>query len=167
MKRSLWFGATVLVVTSWFAPAGGGDKKEKFDPGKVSKLQATLPESWKDDGTVLNVRHFIKDGKIRLLVFAELSRDAAPKSAEALADLAKKDAGIFPRGQWVSTKGIGKLPDGGFIVGVSKTAGLEEDAIGAVRTIDGKTVMFICVPAGESADRKEMLAVVRSAKFEK
>jgi hypothetical protein len=167
MKRSLWFGAAVLVALSWFAPAGGGDKKEKFDPGKIKKLQANLPQGWKDDGAAFNVRRFIKVSKIKLLVFAELYQGEAPKSAEALADLAKKDASIFPRGQWVSTKGVGNLPDGVFIVGVSKTAGAEEDAIGAVRTIDGKTVMFICVPAGEVADRKEMLGVVRSAKFQK
>jgi hypothetical protein len=68
---------------------------------------------------------------LKLLVFAELYKDEAPKSAEALADLAKKDARFFPRRQWVSTKGVGKLPDGVFLVGVSKTAGAEVDAIGA------------------------------------
>jgi hypothetical protein len=167
MKRSLLLAATVLVTLAWLAPVGGGDKKEKFDPAIIKKLQATLPDGWKDDGAALNVRRFIKDSKPKLLVFAELYKDEAPKSAEALADLAKKDNLIFPRGQWVSTKGVGKLPDGVFVVGVSKTAGAEEDAIGAVRTIGGKTVMFICVPAGEAADRKEMLGVVRSAKFEK
>src|SRR5262249_30160471 len=92
-------------------------------------------------------------------------RGAAPKSAEALAELAKKDPDLFPHRQWVKTIGIGKLPDGFFIVGKGKAFGFEHDTIGAVRTIDGKTVLFMCVPATEAAERKEMLGVVRSAKF--
>src|SRR5262249_42861818 len=59
----------------------------------------------------------------------------------------------------------GKLPDGFFIVGLRKLMGSEDDAIGAVRTMDGKTVLFMCVPGGEAAARKEMLGVVRSARF--
>jgi hypothetical protein len=167
MKRTLWFAIAVLASASWFASAEDGDNKEKFDPANIRKLQASLPEGWKDEGSAFNVRHFVKGSKIKLLVFAELYNDKAPTSPEALAELAKKDASIFPRGQWVSTKGVGKLPDGFFIVGVSKTAGAEENAIGAVRTIAGKTMMFICVPAGEAADRTEMLGIVRSAKLEK
>jgi uncharacterized protein (TIGR03067 family) len=149
-----------------FSLVPAGDKKEKFDPAKVRKLQATLPEGWKDDGTVLDVRRFYKDAKQKLSVFALLYRDEAPKSAEALAALAKKDPTLFPHRKWVKTKGIGKLPDGFFIVGIGKVMGSEEDAIGAVRTIGGKTVLFMCVPAGQAAARKEMLGVVRSAKWQ-
>src|SRR5262249_38982627 len=140
-------------------------KKEAFDPGKVRNLQATLPDGWKDDGTILDVRRFVKDDKQKLSVFAILYRGAAPKSAEALAELAKKDPDLFPHRQWVKTIGIGKLPDGFFIVGKGKAFGFEHDTIGAVRSIAGKRVLFLCVPATQAAARKEMLGVVRSARF--
>jgi uncharacterized protein (TIGR03067 family) len=138
-------------------------KKEAFDPREIRKLQATLPDGWKDDGTILDVRRFLKD---KLFVFAILYRGEAPKSAEALAALAKKNPDLFPHREWVKTAGIGKLPDGFFIVGQGKAAGFEQDAIGMVRTINGKTVLFVGGPADEAAARKEILALVRSARFE-
>jgi uncharacterized protein (TIGR03067 family) len=138
-------------------------KKEVFDPRAIRKLQATLPDGWKDDGTILDVRRFLKG---KLFVFAILYHGEAPKSAEALAELAKKNPDLFPHRQWVKTVGIGKLPDGFFLVGRGKAAGFEEDAIGMVRTIDGKTVLFVGGPADEAAARKEILAVARSARFE-
>jgi hypothetical protein len=140
-------------------------RKEAFDPGAIRRLQATLPAGWKNDGTILNVRRFMKDGKERFFVFAILHRGGAPKSAEALAELAKKDPNLFPHREWVKTTGIGKLPDGFFIVGRGKAGGAEGQAIGAVRTIGGATVLFSCVPADDAAARKEMLGIVRSAKF--
>jgi hypothetical protein len=164
MKRFILMTATFLVVLC-LAPAGVAQKKDKFDPGKVRKLQDTIPDGWKDDGTILDVRRFFKDGKEKLSVFAILYRDEAPKSAEALAELAKKDPNLFAHREWIKTTGVGKLPDGFFIVGQGKAMGFEEDTLGAVRTIDGKTVLFMCVPAGDAAARKEMLAVVKSAKF--
>jgi uncharacterized protein (TIGR03067 family) len=142
-------------------------KKDVPAAKNVRNLQATLPEGWKDDGTVLDVRRFIKDGKPGLAVFALLARNPAPASAEALAELAKKEPDIFPHRQWVKTVGIGKLPDGFFIVGVCKVMGFEGEMIGAVRTIDGQTVFFTAVPADEAAARKEMLAVIRSVQFGK
>jgi uncharacterized protein (TIGR03067 family) len=140
-------------------------KPEAFDPGAVRKLQATLPDGWKDDGTILDVRRFYKDDKEKWYVFALLYKGDAPKSAEALAELAKRDPSLFPHRQWLQTTGIGKLSDGFFIVGKGQAGGFEDDLIGAVRTIDGKTVLFTCVPAGEAAARKEMLGVVRAARF--
>jgi uncharacterized protein (TIGR03067 family) len=164
MKRCIFLAAMILLAL-WSGPGVGGGRKEKFDPDKVRKLQATLPAGWKDDGTILDVRRFFKDGKEKLSVFAILYRDEAPKSAVALADLAKKDPNLFPHRIWIKTTGIGKLPDGFFIVGQGKALGFETDTIGAVRTIEGKTVLFMCVPATEAAARKEMLGVVRSATF--
>src|SRR6516165_10633878 len=49
-------------------------RKEAFDPGGIRKLQATLPAGWKNDGTILDVRRFVKDGNQRLSVFAILHR---------------------------------------------------------------------------------------------
>jgi hypothetical protein len=66
--------------------------------------------------------------------------------------------------------GIGKLPDGGvFIVGKGKGTAQgetdEEDIVGAVRTIDGKTVLFLAVPTGDAATGKEQLGIIRSVSF--
>jgi hypothetical protein len=156
---------TCLSLAALVLSSASASAADKFDPSRIKALETTLPEGWKDDGTVLDVRTFYKDGKEKLYVFAMLSRDEAPKTPEALAALAKKDETLFPSRIWVKTMGIGKLPDGNFIVGVGKALGFEQDAIGAVRTIDGKTVLFTCVPAGDAAARKEMLGVVKAAKF--
>jgi hypothetical protein len=165
MRHAFWAAATIFFALC-AGPAKGDDKKnDKFDPGEIRKLQAALPDGWKDDGAILDVRQFFRDTQPKLWVFAALYNGEAPKSAEALADLAKKNPDLFPNREWVKTTGIGKLPDGFFLVGQGKAAGFEDDAIGAVRTIDGKTVLFLCLPAAEAADRKEMLSVVRSAKF--
>jgi uncharacterized protein (TIGR03067 family) len=137
-------------------------KKQAFDPRDIRTLQATLPDGWKDDGTILDVRRFLKD---RLCVFAILYRGEAPRSAEALAELARKNPDLFPHREWIKTVGIGKLPDGCFIVGKGKAGGFEQDALGMVRTIDGKTVLFLGAPADEAGARKEMLAIARSAQF--
>jgi hypothetical protein len=165
MKHSSWLAAAIFVALCSL-PASADDKKvEKFDPSKIKTLKVTLPTDWKDDGTVLDVRTFLKEGKEKLYVFAMLYKNEAPKSAEALAELAKKDDTLFPSRIWVKTTGVGKLPDGFFIVGVGKALGFEQDALGVVRTIDGKTVLFTCVPAAEAAARKEMLGIVKSVKF--
>jgi hypothetical protein len=42
---------------------------------------------------------------------------------------------------------------------------VEEDTLGAVRTLDGKTVLFLAVPTGDAATRKEQLGIIRSARF--
>jgi hypothetical protein len=165
MNSSVWT-ISVFLLSLLISAARADDKKQgKFDPSKVKTLQATLPEGWKDDGTVLDVRTFYKDGKEKLYVFVALMRDEAPKSAEDLAKLAKTDPTLFPSRQWVKTSGIGKLTDGFFLVGEGKALGFEQDALGVVRTIDGKTVLFTCVPAGDAAARKEMLGVVKTVKF--
>lgn len=172
--------AAVLALSFWTVAGAGDDKgeavkkrpapegegrKQVFDPGEIRKLKAVLPDGWKDDSTVLNVRRFLKDGRPRLWVFAILYRGPAPTSAERLADLAKKNPDLFPQREWIKTVGIGKLPDGFFIVGQGKAGGAEEDMIGMVRTIDEKTVLFVGSPADEAGARKEMLALVRSATF--
>jgi hypothetical protein len=171
------FGA---IVGDGTAPAqqDGPDpkaKKEAFDPGAISELQATLPQGWKDDETFVKVRRFMKkDGKEESYVFAVLYNGPAPKTGEALADLAKKkrdlfsaDGAFIPLRWWAKTVGIGKLPDGVFIVGKGTAQGEteEEDLVGAVRTIDGKTVLFLAVPAGDAATRKEQLRIIRGARF--
>jgi uncharacterized protein (TIGR03067 family) len=138
--------------------------RRAFAPGDIRKLQATLPDGWKDDGTILDVRRFIKD---RLFVFAALYRGEAPRSAEALAALARKNPDLFPHRQWIKTTGVGKLPDGFFLVGQGKAAGFEQDTMGMVRTIEGATILFIGGPADQPAARKEILALVRSARLQK
>jgi hypothetical protein len=165
MKRSSLI-APVILIALFLPPVSADDKKaEKFDPAHIKKLQVTLPTDWKDDGTVLDVRTFLKEGKEKLYVFALMYKNEAPKTPEALAELAKKDETLFPSRLWVKTTGIGKLSDGVFIVGVGKALGFEQDALGAVRTIDGKTVLFTCVPSTDAAARKEMLGIVKAAKF--
>jgi hypothetical protein len=151
------------------ATFGGDTKSPKytFDPKAIGKLQATLPEGWREESTIRDIRSFLKLGDPPLWVFAALHPDPAPKSAEALADLAKKDPALLPNREWVKTMGIGKLPDGFFIVGHAKRADTLQDVIGAVRTIDGKTVLFVGAPAGEAAQRKELLGIIRSATFGK
>jgi len=115
-----------------------------------------------------------KDGK-KAYVFAFLYDGPAPKTPEALADLAKKKRFLWgaanaatPLRYWAKTTGLGKLPDGGvFIVGKGTAQGStdEEDTVGAVRTIDGKTVLFLAVPTGDAATRKEQLGIIRAARF--
>lgn len=159
------------IVGDGMAPAQQ-DKKGAFDPDAIAKLQTTLPNGWKDDGTFIKVRAFKKD---KAYVFAVLYNGTAPTTPEVLADLAKKKRNVFcadgafiPLRYWAKTMGIGKLPDGGvFIVGKGTAQGEteEEDTLGAVRTIDGKTVLFLAVPAGDAATRKEQLGIIRAARF--
>lgn len=163
--RQFIAAAVMIVIVLSLGQAKGGGKKDDFDPAKVRALQAELPAGWKDDTTILDVRRFIKDGKDKLAVYAILHRGAAPASAVELAALAQKEPNLFPHRKWLKTKGIGNLPDGFFIVGQGSVMNSEDDTIGAVRTIEGKTVLFLCVPATDAAARKEMLALVRSVKF--
>jgi uncharacterized protein (TIGR03067 family) len=136
--------------------------KEAFDPGNIRKLQVKLPDGWKDDGTIFDERRFIKD---RMILFAASHKGPAPAMAEELAEMAKKDERLLPGRIWVKTTGVGKLADGVFIVGVGKAMGFEHNAIGAVRTIDGVTVLFLGTPADDAAARKAFLDLIRSARF--
>ncbi len=187
MSCSRGFMAAVLLAAGIGAIVGAGTapaqqdgqdpkaKKEAFDPGAIKTLQATLPSGWKDDETFLGVHSFLKDDKEKAYVFAFLYNDPAPKTPEALAELAKKKRFLWgaanastPLRYWAKTTGIGKLPDGGvFIVGKGTAQGSteEEDTLGAVRTINGKTVLFLAVPAVDAATRKEQLGIIRSARF--
>jgi hypothetical protein len=102
MSCSRGFVATVLLVACFGAIVGDGtapaqqngpdpkDKKGAFDRDAIRTLQATLPKGWKDDETFLGVRQFMKDGKEKAYVFAFFYDGEAPKTPEALADLAKK-----------------------------------------------------------------------------
>jgi hypothetical protein len=128
----------------------------------IRKLQVKLPENWKDDGTVFDERRFIKGS---MILFCALSKEKVPATPEELADMAKKNEDLFPGRKWVKTTGIGKLKDGVFVVGICKVMGGEYNAVGAARTIDGVTVMFMASPADDAASRKEFLEVLRSAHF--
>lgn len=138
--------------------------KEPVGAGKKSirTLQAQLTDGWKDDGTIFDERRFIKD---RMIVFASIYKGPAPAKAEDLAEMAKKNENLLPGRTWVKTTGIGKLPDGVFIVGVGQAMGFQHNAIGAVRTIDGVTVLFLGTPADDAAARKAVLDLIRSASF--
>jgi hypothetical protein len=140
--------------------ASGDAKAGKKD---IRKLQVKLPDKWKDDGTIFDERRFIKD---RMILFCALSKEKVPEKPEDLAEMAKKNENLFPGRAWVKTTGIGKLKEGGvFVVGVCKVMGSEYNAIGAARTIDGVTVMFMASPADDAAARKEFLELIRSAHF--
>lgn len=160
-------GGGVFEYTVYSRTKDMDEKKQPAkDPGSAGKkdirtLQVKLAEKWKDDGAVFGVRRFLKD-KIELL--AVLHPDKAPATPQDLAELAKKDANLFPAYVWVKTTGIGKIADGVFIVGECK-AGTATVGIGVARTVDGVTVLFVGAPADDAAVRKEMLDMVKSAKF--
>src|SRR5262249_48133477 len=127
----------------------------------IRTLQVKLAEKWKDDGVVFGVRRFLKD-KSELL--AVLHPGKAPVSPLELVEMTKKDANLFPGYVWVKTTGVGKLADGGFIVGDCK-AGSAAVGIGAARSVDGVTVLFLGAPANDAPARKDILDMVKSAHF--
>jgi hypothetical protein len=136
--------------------------KEPSGTGKdIRTLQVKLAEKWKDDDAFLGVRKFRKD-KTELL--AVLHPGKAPATPLELVQMTKKNANLFPGYVWVKTTGIGKFADGVFIIGECK-AGASAGGIGAVRTVDGVSVLFIGAPANDAAARKEMLDMVKSAHF--
>jgi uncharacterized protein (TIGR03067 family) len=151
-------------------------KKDKPDDKKgsgtgsgqpsIKKLQVKLPDKWKDDSAEADIRTFVKQDT-SLVLFATLYSGKAPATAEDLAELAKKDANLFPHREWLKTTGVGKFTDGVFIVGTGKAGGFEHSTIGVARTLDGTTILFLGTPADDAAARKEMLDIVKSAQFEK
>jgi uncharacterized protein (TIGR03067 family) len=146
------------------------DKDEKKQPAKeaagagkkdIRALEVKLADKWKDDGAAFGVRRFKKD-KIELL--AVLHPGKAPATPLEFVEMSKKDANLFPVYAWVKTTGIGKFDGGVFIVGDCK-AGANAMGIGVARSVDGVTVLFIGAPADDAATRKEMLEMVKSARF--
>lgn len=166
--KPIIIGGTVLAIVfvaadfdSWqrVVAEQGAAKAGKKD---IRKLQVKLPEGWKDDGTIFDERRFIKGP---MIIFFALSKAKVPAKAEELADMAKKNDALLPGRTWVKTTGIGKLPDGVFIVGVGKAMGSEHNAVAGARTIDGQTVLFLGTPADDAAARKAFLELAKSAKF--
>src|SRR5262245_62130956 len=85
------------------AAAQGGDTKP---PGKVPDvtgkkalraLQVKLPAGWKDDGTVLGERRFLKD---KMIFFAALHSGPVPARPEALANMTVTNPNLFPGRIW-------------------------------------------------------------------
>ncbi len=135
---------------------GGSGKKD------IEKLQIKVADGWKDEGYFFGIRRFRKE-KTELL--AVLHTGKLPATPLDLVEMTKMNKNLFPGYVWSKTTGIGKLADGVFIVGECKAA-VSAVGLGVARNVDGATVLFIGAPAGDAATRKEMLDMVRSARFD-